>query len=128
MALTHIAALRNTLADAVDTAVNAGTTDATGDLIIMTSGDVEVATIILANPAFGAAAAGVITLAGVPLEDTSATGGTAALFKFQNRDNTEQLRGTVTATGGGGDIELTSVTIGATDTVRITSLTYAASA
>lgn len=128
MALTHVTAHRNTLADAIDTAINSGTTDAQGDLIIMTSGDVEIATILLSNPAFGAAAAGTITLAGVPLEDTNATGGTAALFKFQDRDNSEVFRGTVTATGGGGDIELTSVSIGASDTVRITSFTYSASA
>jgi len=128
MALTHSTAVRNTLADAVDTAVNTGSTDASGDLVIMTGGDVEVATIILSATAFGAASSGTITLASTPLSDSSATGGTAALFKFQDRDNTEIFRGTVTATGGGGDIELSSVSIGAGDTVTITSFTYSASA
>lgn len=127
MALTHVTAVRNTLADAIDTACNAGTTNATARLIIMTSGDAEVATLNMANPAFGAAASGAIT-AGTISDDTSATGGTAALFKIQDRDNTEVYRGTVTATGGGGDLELSSVTIGAGDTVSISSLVYTASA
>jgi len=105
MALTHVTALRNTLADAIDAACNAGTTDAGGDLVIMTSGDVEVATLALSATAFGAAAAGTITAAAIT-NDSSATGGTAALFKFQDRDNGEVFRGTVTATSGGGDIEL----------------------
>ena len=39
-----------------------------------TSGDVEVATFEFQDPAFGNASTGVITLNGVPLEDTSATG------------------------------------------------------
>lgn len=127
MALTHTTAVRNTLADAAVDAIDAGTTDANGDLVIMTSGDVEVATLAFSNPAFGAAASGTATASAIT-DDSSATGGTAAKFKCQNRDNTEVWRGSVTATGGGGDIELSSVTIAATDTVSITSLTYSASA
>ena len=123
MALTHTTATRNILADAIDTAVAAS-----GNLVIMTSGDAEVATIALAATAFGAASSGDITLAGVPLSDTNATGGTAALFKFETSGTTEIFRGTVTATSGGGDIELSSVTIAATDTVTITSFVYSASA
>jgi len=125
MAITHITSLRNTFADSVDSAVNTGTTDANGDLVIMTSGDVEVATLALSATAFGAASSGVITAAAIT-NDSSATGGTAALFKFQDKDNAEVFRGTVTATGGGGDIELSSVSIGAGDTVSITSFTYTA--
>jgi hypothetical protein len=128
MALTHTTAVRNVLADATVDAIDAGATDTTGDLIIMTSGDVEVATLTwTATPAFGAASGGTATMNAIN-DDTSATGGTAALFKFQNRDNVEIFRGTVTATGGGGDLTLSSTSVGATDTVSITSFTYSASA
>lgn len=127
MALTHTTAIRNGLADYTVDAIDGGTTDANGDLVIMTSGDVEVSTHALANPSFGAASSGTATANAIS-DDTSATGGTAALFKFQNRDNTEIFRGTVTATGGGGDLELSSLAIGAGDTVSITSFTYSASA
>jgi hypothetical protein len=127
MALTHSTTIRNSLADLVVDAIDAGSTDANGDLIIMTSGDSEVATLPCSNPSFGSASSGTATAAAFT-QDTNATGGTAALHKFQDRDNTEVFRGTVTAVGGGGDLELSSVTIGAGDTVSVTSYTYSASA
>lgn len=126
MALTHSTAVRNGLADYTVDAIDGGTTDTTGDLVIMTSGDVEVATLSwTATPAFGAAASGTATMNSIN-DDTSATGGTAALFKFQNRDNTEVFRGSVGTSGA--DLNLSSVSIGAGDTVSITSFTYSASA
>lgn len=131
MSLTHATAARNAAADAVVDLVDAGTTDTGGDLVLMTSGDVEVATLPLSTPpAFGAAGAVVAGRADANAitDDTSATGGTAALFKLQNRDNTEILRGTVTAVGGGGDITISSVSITAGNTVSCSSLQYSASA
>ena len=127
MALTHTTAVRNGLADYTVDQIDTGSADANGDLVIMTSGDSEVATLACSNPAFGAASSGTATASAIS-DDTSATGGTAALFKFQNRDNTETFRGSVTAAAGGGDIELSSVAIGAGDTVSISSFTYSASA
>lgn len=126
MALIHVTAVRNTLADAIATAIDAGTTNPQGDLVFMTSGDVEVATLPLSNPACAAAAAGIITYNAIT-SDTTATGGTVALFKIQDRDAGEVYRGDVTATGGGGDIELSSLAIGAGDTVSMSSLTYESS-
>lgn len=125
MALTHSTAVRNTLADAVADAVDVGTTNPNGQLVIMTSGDVEVATLNMSNPAYGAAAAGAVT-ANAITDDTSATGGTAALFKVVNRDGTEIYRGTVSTSGA--DLNLSSTTIGAGDTVSVSSLVYTASA
>lgn len=120
MAITLTTASRNAMADALVDLVDGGTTDATGDLVIMTSGDVEVATLALSNPAFGAASSGVATASAIS-DDTSATGGTAALHKFQNRDNTEIWRGTVGTSGA--DLNLSSVSIGAGDTVSVSSYT-----
>jgi len=125
MAVTHIAAVRDGLADYVVDLIDGGTGDATGDLEIMTSGDVEVATLLYSNPAFGASSSGTATAAAIT-SDSSATGGTAALFRVLDRDNNEVFRGSVTAVAGGGDIELSSVSIGAGDTVSISSLTYTA--
>jgi len=125
MAITHVTAIRNTVANAVVDAIDSGSADANGDLVFMTSGDVEVATLAMTNPAFGAAASGIATASAIS-DDTSATGGTVAKFKLQDRDNAEVLRGSVTATGNGGDIELSSLTVGAGDTVSMSSLTYEA--
>lgn len=125
MAITHTTAVRNALADLIDEQVNAGA--AAGTLVFQTSGDVEVATLTFSDPAFGAAASGVIT-ANAITDDTNATGGTVAKFRIFDSDSVEILQGTVTATGGGGDIELSSVSVGAGDTVSMSSLTYEASA
>lgn len=127
MAITHATAVRNGLADYIDDQVNVGTNP--GTLVFQTSGDVEVATCTFSATAFGAATNGVITANAIS-DDINATGGTVTKFRIYNGDITpaEVLSGTVTATGGGGDIELSSTTIGAGDTVSITSLTYEASA
>lgn len=123
MALTHATAVRNTLADAINTAANAGAGAA--QLVIMTSADVEVATLTMSDPAFGAATSGSIT-ANAIADDTNATGGTAALFKVTDSAGAEVYRGTVGTSGA--DLNLSSVTIGAGDTVSVTSLVYTASA
>lgn len=127
MAITHETAVRNALANLIDDQVNAGATNPGGRIVFQTTGDVEVATCEFGATAFGAAAAGIIT-ANAITDDTNATGGTTTKFKITDRDNTTVLTGTVTATSGGGDIELSSTTIGAGDTVSVTSLTYEASA
>ena len=124
MALDHETAVRNTLADAIDAAVNAA---GTGNCVFQTSGDAEVATIVLSATAFGAASSGTITLASTT-DDTSATGGTVSKFKFETGANTRIFGGTVTPVAGGGDMEMSTLSVGAGDTVSITSFTYSSSA
>ena len=119
MALTLETALRNDLADQIDDSINTGA--GTAELRFETSGDVEVATVNLQNPAFGAASTGTITLAGTPLQDTNATGGTVAQFSIYDRDGTKQLEGTVATSGA--DINISSTSVGASDTVELTSFT-----
>lgn len=110
---------RNALADALDAYVNTGAGTATFKL--ETSGDVEVASFDLQNPAFGNAATGVITLQGVPLQDTSAAGGTIAQASLYNRNATKVLE-SVAATSGQ-EVTVSSTTVGAGETVTLTSLT-----
>lgn len=101
-----------------------GTTNPNGRLIFRTSGDVEVATLNYANPAFGASSVGVAT-AGTIADDTSATGGTTTKWTSEDRDNLKLYTGTATSVGGGGDIELSGGTvIGAGSTVAVTALTH----
>lgn len=117
MALILEVVLRNVLADAIDAEVNTGV--GTAELRFETSADAEVATIPLQNPAFGPASAGTITLQGTPIQDTTATGGTVAQFSIYDRDATKQLEGTVATSGG--DINMSSLVVGANDTVELTS-------
>lgn len=118
--VTLTTAARNAAANAIVDLVDAGTTDANGDLVIMTSADAEVATLAFSAPAFGAAATGVAT-AGTISDDTNATGGTAAKFKWQDKDNAEVLQGTVGTSGT--ELIMSSVTVGAGDTVSCSSFT-----
>jgi len=110
-------ATRNELADAFDTAVNTGSGTATA--VIETVGDVALATINLQNPAFGAASSGVITLAGVPLSDTSADStGTAAQMSIYDRDGAKVCESTE-----GSELTMSSTSITSGETVNLTSLT-----
>lgn len=111
--------LRDVLADAIDNEINTGA--GTSNLKFETAGDVEVATIDFQNPAFGAAAVGVITLLGVPLSDLSATGGTTVQASVFDRDGTKQFEMTVGTSGT--EIIISSTVIAATDQVDLTALT-----
>lgn len=94
------------------------------------SGSVLV-TINLPSDWMAAASAGAMAKAGT-WEDASADGtGTAGHFRVYNsqatKDNTTCfIQGTVTATGGGGDMTVANTSIAATQTVTITSFTLTA--
>lgn len=78
----------------------------------------------LANPAFGNAASGKITLDVTPTpEDTSPTAGTAVRLGFYTAKTAGTLIFTLgIATGGAPDITMADNTIETTDTVQLTSL------
>jgi hypothetical protein len=79
------------------------------------------ATITLSDPAFGAAATGVATLSGTPLSATGVAAGTAGWARLADSTGATVMDGSVTATGGGGQIELATTTISVGVTVQITS-------
>ena len=121
MAVTHPAAVRTIIADAVVDSIDVG---GAGSLIFQTSGDVEVATLTFSATAFGAASGPTATAAAIT-SDTSATGGTVAKFKIQNGSAADAgFAGAVSTSGS--DINLSSLAVGASDTVSISSLTYTA--
>lgn len=111
-------AVRNALADQIDTLVNVS---GPGSLLFETSGDVEVATIVFQNPAFDSGASGVITLQGVTLSDTSATGGTTVQATGEDGASLNQWE--VTVGTGGTEIIISSTIVGATDQVDLTAFT-----
>ena len=121
MALTHTDAVRNLAADAKLDQIDTGATNPTGQLVYMDAADATIATADMSNPAFQPAVAGVKTANAIA--DTAPGTGTIALYKIVNRDGIENHRGTVTAVGGGGDIEITSITLN-NEPVRTTSYVY----
>jgi len=125
MAVTHPTAVRTGMADYIVDQLDINTPP--GKVIMQTAASATVATLTLANPAFGAAAAGVAT-ANTIAADTNAVGGTIAKAELRQGGGTPIILCSVTATGGGGDIQLNSVVISAGQQVSLTSLTYAAPA
>ena len=94
-----------------------------GTIEIQTSGAVALATMTIVG--YGAADANAVSqVTNLPLEDTNASAGTAAQAQQKATGGTVIIQCSVTATGGGGDIELSSVDFDAGDTVRLTNLTY----
>jgi len=121
MALTLSTAAKNGSVDGVTALVDGGTTNATGDIVIKDASSNILVTIDLQNPAFAAAASGSASANGLPLSGTVSVAGTAASFDLRDRDNTVVFSGTVTATGGGGDMELSNTTLAVNDTVSLNS-------
>lgn len=112
-------ATRSALADALDALINTGS--GTANLKLESSADAEIATFDFANPAFGAASSGVITLEGVPITDASATGGTVAQASIYNRNGDKVLEATAAASGA--EVTVSSVEIAAEEEVNLTALT-----
>ena len=126
MAVTHPTAFRDTVADLVDS-----TLSTTAKLVFRLSGTAAspgtaVATLSMANPAFGASSSGVIT-AGTITSDTNATGNASpvATATLQTGAGTVIVHCAVAASAS--DINMTGgLTVGAGDTVSCSSLTYTA--
>jgi hypothetical protein len=121
MAVTHPVATRNGLADYAVDQLDLNTPP--GKLVMQTAGGAAVATLTFGNPAFGSAAAGTAT-ANAVTDDTNAVGGTIAKAELRQGNATAIILCSVTATGGGGDIQMNSVVVSAGQTVRVSSLTY----
>jgi hypothetical protein len=77
------------------------------------------ATVTLPDPAYGAAATGAAAL-NDPGSVAGAAAGTAGWCRMRSSDDVHRIDGSVTATGGGGDLELSTTTISVGVTVDIT--------
>jgi len=84
------------------------------------------ATLALPSPWLASASSGSASMTGT-WEDTSADAtGTAGHFRIYDSGGTCHLQGTVTATGGGGDLTLNVTSVTAGDYVIITAFTLTA--
>jgi len=125
MSVTHVSAIRTSVADLVVDSLDVGSTHSGGSIFFSDSAFSEIAICRLNNPAFGAASAGVATLIVSPaVQDTSTIAGTIANAAFRDRDDVTKFNCTVAVSGG--DITVPTVTIPAGVTLTVTSLTYTA--
>lgn len=85
------------------------------------------ATLNLPSDWMAAASSGTKGLTGTWTDASADETGTAGHWRIYASDGTTQhMQGTVTATGGGGDIELSTLSITATGAVTVTSFTLTA--
>jgi hypothetical protein len=132
MALQLSTSVRNAQLDAIETAVGTSavlkirTGSAPANVGTADSGTV-LATLNLPSDWMAAASSGSKAKSGT-WEDTSAdNAGTAAHFRIYASDGTTaHIQGTVTATGGGGDMTLDNVVIAAAQAITITSFSLTA--
>jgi hypothetical protein len=132
MALQYSDAVRNARLDVVES-----TTGATAKLYLY-SGSVTancaaadpsglLATLTLPSDWMAAASGGTKAIANGPWTGTGSAAGSAASFRIKdNAGTTCHIQGTVTATGGGGDMTLNNVVIANGQTINVTSFTLTA--
>ena len=117
--LTLSTVAKNAAVDAVVDLVDAGSPP--GNLVIKAAAGTILASLALANPAFGAASGGIAT-AGTISDDASADAtGTAATFEIQNAAGTVVFSGTCGLTGEA--LNLNTLAIVAGTKVSVSSLT-----
>lgn len=75
--------------------------------------------------AFGASAAGAATGTGLPISATAAATNTAAAYEVRDRDDTVVWSGTsVSTTGGGGEVQISDLSITSGNDYNLTVLSY----
>jgi hypothetical protein len=119
--------VRNAMANAAGPLFNAGVVNVYAGSVpanaaTALSGQTLLAEVTVANPAFGSATTGTITLLGVPRTDNAINaGGTATFFRFVQGSNT--LQGTVGISGSGADMIVDTTTFVLNGVFTINSMT-----
>jgi hypothetical protein len=129
LSTTARSAAADAVVDLIDAGAAAGTLKIYSGSVGTTANDTPagtlLATVAWADPAFGAASSGVATATDPVSVNASATG-TAGCFLVEDSNGNNVFDGTVTATGGGGDLTLSSTSLVSGSPVDITSFTYTA--
>jgi hypothetical protein len=130
MAFQFSVAARNAALDAIETAIGAAPTleirsgSVPANCAAAATGTV-LATITLPSDWLAAASAGAKTLLGTWQDASADAAGTAAHFRV-NQGATCHVQGTVTATGGGGDMTVDNTSFAVGQQVNITAFTITA--
>ncbi len=125
MTIEYNTTLRNSIIEAIGSYFDGGNLEMWTGTQPTTAGDppasddVKIADITLPNPAFDSATSGTIQNAS-SFSTTADNAGTIGWFRMKSTDSDPAIMdGTVTTTGGGGDIELVTVSYNVGDTVTV---------
>lgn len=129
MSIQLSAAVRNARLDAIETAVGVSAvlkirTGAPPANVAAADSGTVLATVTLPSDWMAAAAAGAKAKLGTWQDASADAAGTAAHFRIYASDGTTaHLQGTVTATGGGGDMELDNTNLAAGQSFTVNTFT-----
>lgn len=129
MAIKLSAAVRNARLDAIETAIGVSAvlkirTGAPPTNIADADSGTVLATLSLPSDWMAAAGSGQKAKTGTWQDASADASGTAGHFRVYASDGTTQhIQGTITGTGGGGDMELDNTSINSGQTVTITTFT-----
>lgn len=127
MALSYSTTLRNSRLDQITSTVgNAGVLRIYSGTVPANVGTALGAQVILAeltcgSPFAGSASSGVLTANSITQDSSANATGTASFFRLFTSGGTAVAQGTVTATGGGGDLTLSTTSITSGQPVQVTS-------
>lgn len=130
MALKLSVAVRNAQADALETAIGTSAvlkirSGAPPTNITDADSGTVLATVNLPSDWLGAASSGTKSKSGTWSDASADATGTAAHWRIYASDGTTQhMQGTITATGGGGDMELDNTSLASGQAFSVTSFTY----
>jgi hypothetical protein len=132
MTLRINTSVRNAMVDAVKALIDAGSgagkiriyTGSQPATVATAASGTLLADIPFADPSFGATGTGTAAADVTPvLTATAGNSGAAGWFRILDSDNNSLIDGTVTATGGGGDLTLATTTVTSGLSVSVTALT-----
>lgn len=81
-------------------------------------------TLTFSSPAFGSSTGGTAAANAITGDPSADATGTAGWFRAKSGAGTTVFDGNITATGGGGDMELNTVNITAGGPIEVTSMTF----
>jgi hypothetical protein len=126
MAITHSTTARNALATQILTLIDADA--GAGKIEIYTAGRAALLATLTCTDPCGSVANGTLTFSAIAQDNAADATGVAALFDVKDFSGDLIFSGTITATGGGGDVTMPSTSITAGEPVQMTSLTYSVGA
>lgn len=121
-------AAADAVVDSIDAGAGAGTLEIRTGAQPTNADDADsgtlLATLTFSDPAFGAASNGVATASAITQDSSADATGTAGYFVVKTSTGTKIFTGSVTASGGGGDMQLVTTSITSGQPVTITAFTY----
>lgn len=122
MALTFSTGIKAARASAVLTKITSGAT--AGQLLWLTTAGATLVTFDLPEPEGVVSATSIVWDFSPAVTAAASNTGTAGKYRLTDSAGAHSIEGTITATGGGGDIEITNTSVASGQSCSMTSLVF----